>query len=429
MKKIAFSVCALMFSMNSVYCEQYSTWSTPSSEIDETSVESDSNIKDSITFSSAYFESQYTNKQLANFGLELTRGTARLEDFITNNIDNEKRKRYTQWFARAIYIFIYNAFEFAYHEIGHGLRVKAYGKDFQLTLDDDDDHSEFTKDQNFFKFFIKNIGNFDGAATWVQGLAILSATGEIKYTDLKEEEELVFSAGGMNNETYMTERITRDFHNRGRLSFYESFSYFLGKLYPTGYALTNCEEGKENGFDPIRVENLYKKLGISATRNDIASCGLVSFWLSGTTYSIMKSIFSPDKHVTPISFYNFQAPDMFAYITSKGISYRLVSAYKCLDNLKFLFGAEHVFRGKSTTEVHLGADISFWNTNLEFVTTFCNGFNIEAACSINILDNLAINIEAGTYACKSMLGERHAKNLKDGKKRCSDIAVSISYRY
>lgn len=428
MKKIAFSVCALMFSMNSVYCEQYSTYETPSSENEKIPVENDSNIKDSITFSSAYFESQYTNKQLAHFGLELIRGTARLEDFITSNIDNEKRKRYTQWFARAIYIFIYNAFEFAYHEIGHGLRVNAYGKDFQLTLDYDDDHSDFKKDQNFFKFFIKNIGNFDGAGTRIQGLAILSETGEIKYTDLKEED-LVFSAGGMNNETYMTERITRDFHNRGRLSFYESFSYFLGKLYPTGYALINCKEGQENGFDPIRVENLYKKLGISATRNDIARCGLVSFLLSGTTYSIMKSIFSPDKHVTPISFYNFQAPDVFAYITSKGISYRLVSAYKCLDNLKFLFGAEHVFRGKSTTEVHLGADISFWNTNLEFVTTFCNGFNIEAACSINILDNLAINIEAGTYACKSMLGERHAKNLKDGKKRCSDIAVSISYRY
>lgn len=296
-------------------------------------------------------------------------------------------------------------------------------------MDYDDDHSEFKQNQNFFKFFIKNIGNFDGAATRVQGLAILSETGEIKYTDLKEEEELVFSAGGINNETYMTERITRDFHNRGRLSFYESFSYFLGKLSPAGYALTNCKEGKENGFDPISVENLYKKLSIAATRNDIARCGLVSFLLSGTTYSIMKSIFSPDKHVTPISFYNFQVPDLFSYITSKGISYRLVSAYKCLDNLKFLFGAEHVFLGTSTTEVHLGADISFWNTNLEVVTTFCNGFNIEAACSINILDNLAINIEAGTYACKSMLGERHAKNLKDGKKRCSDIAVSISYRY
>ena len=91
-------------------------------------------------------------------------------------------------------------------------------------MDYDDDHSEFKQNQNFFKFFIKNIGNFDGAATRVQGLAILSETGEIKYTDLKEEEELVFSAGGINNETYMTERITRDFHNRGRLSFYESFS-------------------------------------------------------------------------------------------------------------------------------------------------------------------------------------------------------------
>ena len=419
-----------MFSSNYIYCKSYSTYETPSSENEKIPVENDSNIKDSITLSSAYFESQYTNKQLANFGLELTRGTARLEDFITSNIDNEKRKCYTKWFARAIYImFIYEAFNITYHEIGHGLRVKAYGGDFRLVCGKySAEHSAFEKDQNFFKFFVKNICNFSDACCAYPSLISLK-DGEVIYKEINDKKKLVISAGGMNNETYMTERITRDFHNRGRLSFYESFSYFFGKLSPAGYALTNCKEGQENVFDPIMVENLYKKLGISATRNDIARCGLVSFLLSGTTYSIMKSIFSPDKHVTPISFYNFQAPDLFSYITSKGISYRLVSAYKCLDNLKFLFGAEHVFLGKSTTEVHLGADISFWNTNLEVVTTFCNGFNIEAACSINILDNLAINIEAGTYACKSMLGERHAKNLKDGKKRCSDIAVSISYRY
>ena len=75
-----------MFSSNYIYCKSYSIYETPSSENEKIPVENDSNIKDSITFSSAYFESQYTNKQLANFGLELTRGTARLEDFITSNI-------------------------------------------------------------------------------------------------------------------------------------------------------------------------------------------------------------------------------------------------------------------------------------------------------------------------------------------------------
>lgn len=410
-----------MVSSNYVYCQPSSIYGTPPSKV----VESDS-LKDSITFSSAYFESQYTNKQLVNFGLELIRGTTRLEDFITNNFDNEKKKRYTKWFARAMYIlFIHRSFNTAYHEIGHGLRVKAYGKDFQLTFVNN--HSKFKKDQNFFKFFVKNLFNFSRACCRFD-FPIYLKDGEIICEGFKDDEDLIVDAGGMNNEVYLTERISRDLHNRGRLTFAESFAYFYGKLSPIGYALLDDLIGDPNG-DPVKINSDYKKLGISATRHDIALGGLMSILLSGTTYSIIKSKFSRDKHVTPISFYNFQVPDVFSYVTSKGVSYRFVSAYKCMDNLKFLFGAEHVFHGKSTTEVHLGADITFYNANLQFVTTFCNGFNFEAACCIPVIDSLSINVEAGTYACKSMLGERHSKDLKDGKERCNDIAVSISYRY
>ena len=425
MKKTVFiSAFTLMTSFNSAHCEPETQYEldTPPSEVVETPAESDSKIKDSITLSSAYFESQYTNKQLANFGLEVVRGMARLEDFIASNFDNEERNA-AKWCARALYIlFIHRAFNTAYHEIGHGLRVKAYGKDFQLA--EYNDHGAFKKDQNFFKFFVKKIGNFSRASCRHE-------------TGLTDEEELVISAGGMNNETYMAERISRDFHDRGRLSFAESFAYFYGKLSPVAYALSKNSKNEAadalSGDDPVAVGGYYKRLGISATKNDIALGGLVSTLLSGTTYSIIKSAFSPDKYATPISFYNFQAPDVFSYVTSKGISYRLVSAYKYQDNLKFLFGAEHVFHGKSTTEVHLGVDTtldsSFYNTNLKVVTTFCNGFSVEAACSIPVIDRLSINVEAGTYSCKSMLGERHSKSMKNGKGRSSDIAVFISYRY
>ena len=425
MKKITFlSICSLIVSFNSAYCEPETPYEldTPPSEVVETPAESNTNVKDSITLSSAYFESQYTNKQLANFGLEVVRGMARLEDFLTSNFDNEE-KNTARWCARALYIlFIHRALNTAYHEIGHGLRAKAYGKDFQLT--EHNDSGGFKKDQNFFKFFVKKMGNFSRASCRYEG-------------NLKDEEELVVAASGMNNETYMAERISKDFHDRGRLSFAESFAYFYGKLSPVVYALSKSSKNEEadalSGDDPVAVGGYYKKLGISATKNDIALGGLVSTLLSGTTYSIIKSAFSPDKYATPISFYNFQAPDMFSYVTSKGISYRLVSAYKYQDDLKFLFGAEHVFHGKSTTEIHLGVDTtldsSFYNTNLKVVTTFCNGFNLKAACSVPVMDCLSINVEAGTYSCKSMLGERHSKNMKDGKGRSTDIAVSISYRY
>lgn len=425
MKKITFLfVCSLIVSFNSAYCEPETPYEldTPPSEVVETPAKSNSSVKDSITLSSAYFESQYTNKQLANLGLEAIRWMARLEDFLASNFDNEERNA-ARWCARALYIlFIHRAFNTAYHEIGHGLRAKAYGNDFQLT--EHNDNGDFKKDQNFFKFFVKKMGNFSRAlCRYKKGL--------------KDEEELVIAAGGMNNETYIAERISRDFHDRGRLSFAESFAYFYGKLSPVAYALSKNSKNEEadalSGDDPVAVGGFYKRLGISATKNDIALGGLVSTLLSGTTYSIIKSAFSPNEYATPISFYNFQAPDMFSYVTSKGISYRLTSAYKYQDDLKFLFGAEHVFHGKSTTEIHLGVDTtldsSFYNTNLKVVTTFCNGFNLETACSVPVMDCLSINVEAGTYSCKSMLGERHSKNMKDGKGRSTDISVSISYRY
>lgn len=432
MKKIAFlSAFALMISLDFAYCEPETSYEldTPSSEISETPEgngsngdENNTSTKDTITFSSAYFESQYTNKQLANFYLELVRGMARVEDFLANNFDGEE-KTAARWCARTLYIlFIHRASNTAYHEIGHGLKVKAYGKDFQLT--EHSDNGDFKKDQNFFKFFAKKMGNFSRAACRHE-------------KGLKDEEELVIAAAGMNNETYIAERISRDFHDRGRLSFAESFAYFYGKLSPVAYALSKSSKNEEadalSGDDPVAVGGYYKKLGISATKNDIALGGLVSTLLSCTTYSIVKSAFSSDKYATPISFYNFQGPDMFSYVTSKGISYRIVSAYKYQDDLKFLFGAEHVFHGKSTTEIYLGIDTtldsSFYNTNLKVVTTFCNGFNLEAACSIPVIDSLSLNVEAGTYSCKSMLGERHSKNMKDGKGRSTDIAVSISYRF
>ena len=121
-----------------------------------------------------------------------------MEDFITNNFDNEKRKRYTKWFARAMYIlFIRRSFEFAYHEIGHGLRGNAYGKDFQLCTNCKK-NVKFKKDQNFFKFFAKNLFNFSRACCRFD-FPIYLKDGEIICEGLKDDEDLIVDAGGMNN--------------------------------------------------------------------------------------------------------------------------------------------------------------------------------------------------------------------------------------
>ena len=378
------------------------------------------NDKDTLTFSSAYLSSQYTNKQLAVFGVELLRGLARFENYLISNVNGDNKK-IVLWADRIFSIWIYNSFNTAYHEIGHGLKARAYGSNYELTKHNDKD--SFSKNENFFKFFLKRLVNTSRASC--------------KYDkELTDHEALVTAAAGMNNEVYISEKISRGFHERKNISFIESFAYIYGKLSPTLYALSKSSKNEvsdiERSDDPVRVGGYYKKLGISATKNDIALGGLVSTLLSGTTYSIIKSAFS-ENSATPLSFHNFQVPDTFSYVTSKGISYKIASAYNFQPDLKILFGAEHVFHGKSTTEVNLGFnklfDSSLHNANVEVVSTFCNGFNLEASCSIPVMEKLSVNISAGSYSCRSMLGERPAKNMKNNKGRNSDISVSVSYKY
>lgn len=425
MKKIvlclASSLASLAFATNAPETS-YEVADSSSVNFDENSAPGTTIGKDSITLSSAYFGNQYTNKQLAVFGLELLRGLSRFENFVVSNFSDDGQN-VAKWVTRVFSIWVYHSFNTAYHEVGHGLRARAYGSRFELCKRSER-NDRFSKNENFFKFFTKRLVNTSRAAC------------KYEKTNMTDHESLVTTAAGMNNEVYVSERISRDFYDRGTLGFPEAFAYFYGKLSPAMYALSKSSKNEvsdtERSDDPVRVGGYYKKLGISATKNDIALGGLVTTLLSGTSYSIIKAAFTGGSF-TPISFYNFEMPDTFSYVTSKGISYKLASAYRFQDDLKIVFGAEHVFHGKSTTELNLGFNKRFgsslYNTNLEVVTTFCNGFNLEASCSIPVMNRLSINVGAGTYSCRSMLGERHAKNMENDKGRNSDIYVSVSYRY
>ncbi|GHT40914.1 hypothetical protein AGMMS49921_03090 [Endomicrobiia bacterium] len=45
----------------------------------------------------------------------------------------------------------------SFHEVGHGLRGKSFGIDYMLIPPDGDDKSPFKKDENFFKFFVREM--------------------------------------------------------------------------------------------------------------------------------------------------------------------------------------------------------------------------------------------------------------------------------
>jgi hypothetical protein len=149
------------------------------------------------------------------------------------------------------------------------------------------------------------------------------------------------------------------------MGFNESFAYFPYRMFPALYAITTKNK-TDLANDPMAVAKRYKELGVNAKQSDIASAGMVSLFLSGITYSILGGMYDAfrndeDYQAKPLKFARFIIPGTFAYITSRGISYKLSGRYRFSgkenswqDDLSLLYGVEHVFKGKVATKFSLG---------------------------------------------------------------------------
>lgn len=198
------------------------------------------------------------------------------------------------------------------------------------------------------------------------------------------------------------------------------------------------------------MEKYYREIGVKANRHNLAFSYTLSTLISGTTYSFI-NMFSEDNDKTvnessytekksglkakPIEFKGFRMPDVFSYINTRGISYKIISGYSINNNFKLLFGTEFIGHGKFANEFNLGFMKSFFLQKLnskiifEILTFFGQGFNIELLCSIPFFDRLSFNFGGESYSNKSLHGERHSMDLRNINGRNSDIFVSLSYRY
>jgi len=396
-------------------------------EEDQTNEQSDADqavdaaVKDTLTLSSSYFSpSLYTNSQLCVFGLELLRAENRLEQYASESADNSTLYK---WLLRGLGLLTMHAFSTAFHEIGHGLRGKSFGYDYML-LGNKDDKATFSKKEEFFSYFAKQLVNSKRAACRFEASTAFTA-----------EQDVIMSAGGMNNEMFFAENLSDQLCDKKSLNWLESFALVYSRVSPAIYAT----QAKKSGDDPYNVQECYEKLGVSVKKNRITTAGVISLLLSSSTYSILKGIFdsvgnnSAPYKATPFTLYGFRLPDVFSYVTSKGISYKLVSGYNINSTFDVIFGIEQVCHGKSETEVNFGVKArlgsKFYNTTCRLVATVGKGFNLEGDLSVPIHDKIRINVGAATYTGDSLLGERHSTNIKKDKKRSHNVFVSLSYVY
>lgn len=391
--------------------------------------------KDTFTLSSAYLEGYYTNQQLATVGVELLRFWVRLEDFWG---ESSLLVKAGIWFG--LY-WMCSTFETAFHETGHGLGMKAFGYDYML------EHSTngkpFQKNENFFKFFVNEFVNTKRAACrasgkWMDDIAMKIYRHEVGINSLSKDDyealvrkSFVFKAGGINNNTYFSERLSNEIFEREDVTISEGVFYFNNQLYGALYAAT----AKKRGDDPYDMDLCWKTLGLSTKKKDMERAGYIATLTSGTTYRFLYAVWrafaAPGKQVAPFQVYGVRVPDVFSYATSQGMSYKAVSSYKMDEQRQLLFGVEHVWYGKPATEFNLGLRHSLgkrWcNLSYKGVVTFGKGLCAEGSVSLPVLDSISFNVGGGTYSSKSLLGKRHSTNLT--KDHSLNIFCSISYGY
>jgi hypothetical protein len=359
-------------------------------------------------------EGRYTGAQLAIFGVEFLRFGWRMERLFRLDSFWEK------WSWRLLFCWCDFKFGTTYHESGHGLRAKALGHDYQLLLDKSETKKSFVKEERFFKFFINKMLNLDRAA----------CAYDAKFASESAHNQCIVFAGGVNGNTYLAERVSRSLYEHQDIYFLQGFSYLHNRLYLPVYAL----HAKHPGKDPYDVVECWKTLGIPVTRKDMALAGIVSFFLSGTTYSVLRATWKGDVESTetaPLEIGWLRLPDVFAYLTSQGVSYKLVNSCRIAEGAHLHFGVERVVRGTPMTEYHIGWKHIFGGVLTRFVheatITFGQGLNAELSVSIPVFDAFWISVGVEMYSRTSLLGERHSCDFRE--EPCTIRFLSLSSRY
>jgi hypothetical protein len=284
--------------------------------------------------------------------------------------------------------------------------------------------------QNYFSYLLCQtfIGALNGGSTtWSR-----SQHDELEKSldnDSFQNFYIIASAGGMNNEMYFAEKIADDIYERNQQVSFPLIFHLFCRICPTIY--DQLANSKSESNDPTAIIGAFKKKERSDfKRGTISTAGIVSLFLSATTYSIFTQ--------EPLTLYGFRLPDVFPYITTKGMSYKVVSGYEINKDLKLIFGFEKVFGTEPATEFNLGINRTVKlpiPMQYKGIVTFGRGLDFEATCTVPVSPRFSVGLGCEIYACESLQGQRHASKMlsKSGSELSDgysgDVFAFVSYRY
>jgi hypothetical protein len=276
---------------------------------------------------------------------------------------------------------------------------------FSVLFDDDSSGTSIAGD-NILLYYVEQmipIICIAGGSTGVAKENRSLAANKLQNSDFC----IIMGAGGMNNETCLAENIGYELYTGEQSHSLAHAVYLFSRLSPIQYDLftdDNVDHDKTSSDDPLLIRTAFLKKG----RNDfkkgtIATAGAISLLLSANTYSICCG-----KDLRTL--YNFRLPDVYSYITTRGMSYKLVSGYQVNKDLRFLFGLETVLKIDQATEYHIGIDHIFrlpLPVRCKLVFTFGQGLDLESRVQIPISPSFTIGFGLEHYTSSSLDGQRN----------------------
>jgi hypothetical protein len=382
--------------------------------------------KDNATLSSAYIDGYCTNKQLVNLNMEILRASDRFFQYV------DKRINKCASVLLCLVLFRINQGAcVALHEAGHALRFKAVGIDCEFG-DSDGVISTRILDYYSKKCFFRCFTDLNGWCRPVSSGEIRKLTPEetTKILNNKDFNDfmIIMGAGGFNNQILFAERIGYDMWSRKQVDPLSYCIYLDQRFHVIKYDWDADDDFESN--DPTLIVHSFKRNGrTDFKKNTIADAGRVSLFLSASTYSI---IFGK-----PITLCGFRLPDVYPYITTRGISYKVVSGYEVNENTRLFFGFESVFENKCATEYSIGID-TIAKLHYMCIATFGLGLDLEASVTFPLSSCFSVGVGCEYYNFSSLQGQRNiTEHIADNAESSNlnrdatstNIFAFVSYRY
>ncbi len=385
------------------------------------SVANSSEGENSLTFSSLYFQQsdqQQDIRGLMSFGKDMAglRGTGL--DWATDQWGGSELNRAGLFlFSELVFGTVMDqSFQTALHEQGHGSRFASVGLGYRFNTGDDE----------FFGYYFSNFGDFEGF-TQTTGVTYFALDDRVQdFINSKggnNYRNLIISAAGINAEMTYADYLQDQMYFEG-IHLSQGLGLIMGKT-----SALNYQYDDNLGNDLRSIEDQYQLLNIHVDVGDMDQANILAVLLSGSTWRYLAGAYdytkTGDTRLESWEYFGFRVPDFSSYVTSRGLSMKMDTAYRLEEQLFLTLAVEHVYKGDSATEYTLGAYKEFpYMQGLTLqghaIMGYGTGYGVES--ELRVTDTFSVFAGANYDELESLNGERYIVSLKDDLNEWSAFA-------